>query len=281
MPTPNEEQQRLWNGPAAARLLAIRAPLEAALRPHGLAALDALRPAPGERALDVGCGAGETTRELARRVAPSGSAVGLDLAEPFLAVARAESAGAANVGWLLADAQSHPFAAEYDLCYSRYGLMFFDDPPRAFANLRRALRPGGRLAAVVWGPPDACGWVELPMRALRARLPAAAGASRHGPGPFSLCDAEALARLAAGAGFADVRVDRLALPFRCGDGAGDAAPFLLRFGPAAAALREAGDAGERARPAVEAELREALAPWQGPRGVELPSAELLLSASAP
>jgi SAM-dependent methyltransferase len=277
----NDGQLAFWNGPAAARLLAVRAPLEAALEPYGLAALDALCPAAGERALDVGCGLGETTRELARRVGPGGAAVGLDVAKAFLDVARAESADAPNVEYVLADAQTHPFAARFDACYSRFGLMFFEEPAAAFENLRSALCPGGRLAAVVWGPPSACAWVELPLRAVRTRFPGAADPSTTGPGPFSLCDGAAFARLLEGAGFGEVRVEPLDLPFRCGASAGDAASFLVRFGPAAAALREGGPAGEVARPAIEATLRDALAPWGGPRGIALPSSALLATASAP
>jgi SAM-dependent methyltransferase len=278
---PNEGQLRFWNGPAAAGLLAVRGAHEAAERPYGLAALDALRPAAGERALDVGCGLGETTRELARRVGPAGAVVGIDIAQLFLDVARQESAALGNVTYLLADAQTHPFAVDFDLCYSRFGLMFFDDPPVAFRNLRRALRPGGRLAAVVWGPPASCVWVELPLRALRAELPSAAGATTSGPGPFSLSDGPALVRLLSDAGFANVRVEPADLPFRCGDTADDAASFLLRFGPAGAALREAGEEGTLIRPRVEATLREALVPWVGERGVELPSSELIVTATAP
>lgn len=277
----NERQLEHWNGPAAATLLLLRGPLEAAVRSHGLAALEASHPLPGERVLDVGCGLGETTRELARRVGPGGAALGVDIAGPLLEVARKESVGIRNVSYLLADAQAQPFAAEFHLCYSRYGLMFFDDPPAAFRNLRSALTTGGRLAAVVWGPPASCGWVELPLRALRARLPSAAGPTTSGPGPFSLSDAPALVRLLSEGGFADVGVERLELPFRCGDTPDDAASFLLRFGPAAAALRELGEEGQRIRPAVDVLLRELLIPWMGERGVELPSSELLVTATAP
>jgi SAM-dependent methyltransferase len=274
----NERQRTLWNGPAAAGLLAIRAPLDAAVRPYGLAALDALHPAAGERALDVGCGVGETTRELARRVGPAGVAVGVDVSDRLVEVARRESAGLSNVEYLVADAQSHPFTGGFDLCYSRFGLMFFEDPPAAFRNLRRALRAGGRLAAVVWGPPASCAWVELPLAILRRQRPDAAGAGAPGPGPFSLADAAEVRALVEGAGFTGARVDPLALPFRCGDSAADAAALLVRFGPAAAALREAGAEGERLRPLVEEELRDLLAPWVGPGGVELPSLALLLTA---
>jgi SAM-dependent methyltransferase len=278
---PNEGQFRLWNGPGAAGILAVRGSLETAVQPYGLAALNALHPVTGECALDVGCGLGETTRELARRVGRAGAVVGIDVAQPLLDIAREESAGVENVTYLLADAQTHPFAAEFHLCYSRLGLMFFDDPPAAFRNLRGALRPGGRLGAMVWGPPAACGWVELPLRAVRALLPAAAGPTTSGPGPFSLSDGAGFVRLLSDAGFAGVRVEPAEVPFRCGDTPEEAASFLLRFGPAGAALREAGEEGKRIRPQVEAILREALVPWAGRRGVDLPSSELLVTASAP
>lgn len=278
--TTRREQLEFWNGPAAAVMLAVRGLIEAADRPYGLAALDAARPEAGERALDVGCGLGSTTRDLAARVGPHGAVVGVDVSEPLLEVARRESSALENVTWLLADAQTHPFAADFDLCFSRFGLMFFDDPPAAFRNLRRALRPGGRLAGVVWGPPDACAWVGMPLGAVRARLPSAAGATTVGPGPFSLSDGQSLARLVSSAGFGDARVERVEAPFRCGDTVDDAASFLLRFGPAAAALREAGEAGTAIRPTVEAVLRDALVRWAGPRGVELPSVALLVTATA-
>jgi len=277
---PNEEQVRFWNGPAAAGLIAIRGLLEDAVLPYGLAAMEALGVAGGERVLDVGCGLGTTTRDLARRVGPTGSAVGVDVGAGGLAKARAESSAAANASYLLADAQTHPFAAEFDLCYSRFGLMFFDDPEAAFRNLRRALRPRGRLAAVVWGPPAACDWVTLPLRALRGLLPSVGPPKSSGPGPFSLSGGQALAALLGQAAFSEARADPLPLPMRCGATAAQAASFLLRFGPAAAALREAGPEGERIRPRVEELLVEALAGRVSEQGVVLPSQALLVTARA-
>jgi len=167
----------------------------------------------------------------------------------------------------------------------------------------RALPPRPRTPTAEWitiPPPtrgrerrrvdlyDAAGWitvraplkVELPLRALRAQLPATARPSTPGPGPFSLSDGPAFARLLSGAGFAGVRIEPLDLPFRCGDTPENAASFLLCFGPAGAALREAGEEGERIRPRVELILREALVPWAGPGGVDLPSSALLVTAAA-
>jgi SAM-dependent methyltransferase len=239
---PNAEQIRVWNEVNPARWIAMRGPLDRALGPFGRAAMDALAPRPGELALDVGCGFGETTVELARRC---GTAVGVDVSEPMLAIARSEAP--AGVTYLCADAQAHAFEERFDLVFSRFGVMFFEDPAAAFANLRRSMRPGARLAAVVWGAAGENEWVQLPLRVVRRHMPVPAPST--GPGPFSLGDGAALSRLLAGAGFAEVSVRPLDLPFE-----GDAA-LLLQAGPAAAALREAGAAAEPLRPILEAELR--------------------------
>jgi SAM-dependent methyltransferase len=145
--------------------------------------------------------------------------------------------------------------------------MFFEDPSAAFANLRSALKSGGRLAAVVWGPPEENEWSALPIQVLRRHLPARDPAL--GPGPFGLADRKAVARLLAGAGFVRADVAPLRLPF-----AADVS-VLLQTGVAAAALREAGPEGERLRPQLEQELREAIG------GRTLQGVALLVQASAP
>lgn len=238
----NEEQIRIWNEVNARRWLKMRPRAVRSLANYGEAALRALAPRPEEKALDVGCGFGETTQALARL---TGDALGVDVSEPLLRVARAEAAHGAR--YLLADAQTYRFQERFDLCFSRFGLMFFDDMAAAFANLHAALRPGGRFAAVVWGPPAENDWAQLPLRVLRRHI-AAPEPGGPGPGPFSLADAKLFHRILEGAGFRQVSVERLALPFLA-----DAAD-LLDLGPAAAALREAGEAGERLRPSLVAEL---------------------------
>jgi SAM-dependent methyltransferase len=241
----NAEQIRVWNEVNADRWLRLRAQLTAELAPFGDAAIAALDPRPGETALDVGCGFGETTIALARR---TGDALGIDITAPFLEVARREAAFGAR--YLLADAQVHRFEEKFALCFSRFGLMFFEDPPAALANLRSAMRAGGRFAAVVWGPFEENDWARIPLRVVQKHL--AAPDPAPGPGPFGLSDRERLVQLLSGAGFAGVNVARLDLPF-----ATDVS-LLLQTGPAASALRKAGDAGERLRPRIETELREAL-----------------------
>ena len=146
--------------------------------------------------LDVGCGFGETTVELARR---TGSALGVDVTEAIVETARAEAIEGAR--YLLADAQTHCFTDKFALLYSRFGVMFFESPLAAFLNLRSALRPGARMAVAVWGPWQENEWVTIPVEVLREYMPAPPPA--QGPGPFSLADRDLLGELR-GRGFADV-----------------------------------------------------------------------------
>jgi SAM-dependent methyltransferase len=240
----NEEQIRAWNEVNALRWLKLREPMVRPLVPFGDAALAALDPRPGESALDVGCGFGDTTLQLAKR---TGRALGVDVAEPFIRTAQAEAAHGAR--YLLADAQTHRFAEvspqPFELCFSRFGVMFFSDPAAAFRNLHAAMRSGGRFAAVVWGTWQENEWVTAPLEAARRHVlvpdPAA------GPGPFALGKPGFLEQLLHGAGFRDTAVRRLELPFDA-----DAAQ-LMEQGPAAAFLRTS-NASEELRAKVRADL---------------------------
>lgn len=248
----NEQQIRLWNEVNGPRWQRLRAPMTRPLAPWGNAAMDALSPQPGDLALDVGCGQGGTTVQLAQR---TGRALGIDVCEEFIQTARAEATDGAR--YLLADAQTHRFGEEFDLLYSRFGVMFFEDPLAAFRNLRSALRPGARMALAVWGPWQENEWVTVPLEVLRRQMPVPAPS--QGPGPFSLADSDAFARLLSEAGFEEVSIARVEGPFDA-----DAAQ-LAEQGPAAAALRGAG-AGDDARARFVEDLAQALG-GRVPRGV--------------
>ncbi len=278
----NDDQQKYWNEQGGPVWVANQERLDAQIRPHGERGLARLDARPGERVLDVGCGCGETSLEIARRVGPSGRVLGADISAPMLGRARerGQAAGLAQLSFEQADAQTHRFErAAFDALFSRFGVMFFEDPPAAFANLRNALRPGARLVFVCWQPIGANPWLGIPMGALSALLPPAPPLPEGAPGPFAFGDPARVEKILTTAGFAEValRGEQLPIGFPSIE---EAARFMIELGPAGAALRQAGaDEALRAR-ALQA-LRDALAP-HSPGGVpKLGSAVWVVSARNP
>jgi ubiquinone/menaquinone biosynthesis C-methylase UbiE len=175
---------------------------DAELKRHDERFRTALKAGARDRVLDIGCGAGQSTREAAR-AASEGSVVGVDISEEMLQVARRRSAeeGLRNVAFEAADAQDHAFpAAHFDLCISRFGMMFFADPVAALANIARAMRPGARLVAMVWQGRERNEWST----AIQGALAAEGSASTSAPSAFSLGDRAATTRLLAASGFVSI-----------------------------------------------------------------------------
>ncbi len=280
---PNAEQIRFWNEGNAAKWIRFQRAIDEQIGSLGGIAMDRAEIRLGERVLDVGCGCGDTTLELARRVGPSGFVVGLDVSAPMLGEAerRARERGAANASFWNFDAQTHAFSgAEFDVAYSRFGVMFFADPLRAFANLREALHPGGRLAFVCWQALDRNPWMAVPMAAAAREIPFPPPPDPQAPGPFAFSDPQRVRRILTDAGIANVAVEghEETLLIGGGDGVGAAAEFLVQMGPTGAALRQAGPSAESR---VRAAVREALTPFSGPGGVEMASATWIVLALRP
>ncbi len=233
----------------------------------GEAMLDAADLRPGERVLDVGCGNGATTIEAARRVRPGGVVVGIDLSPPMLGLARqrASAAGANEIEFVEADAQRHDFAVgAFDAAVSRFGVMFFDDPEAAFANIGRALAPGGRLAFVAWQGLERSEWIMVPGAAAAAHIGMPEGIAPNEPGPGAFADPARVRGILDTAGFVDIAVDEVIRPIRMGDDVDDAVSFLQSI-PLIHDLFAAAEAEKRSA-AVDA-AREALRPYAGPEGV--------------
>lgn len=202
----NRDQERAWDGAEGAYWADHHERFEDALGRYQPAFSAAAAIEPQHRVLDVGCGTGVSTRE-AGRAARDGHALGVDLSARMIDVARrlADRAGLTNVTFERADAQVHPFGThEFDLVVSRTGAMFFGRPEVAFANLRRSLRPGGRLVLLTWQPPDRQEWVGAFSQALAGRTPPAPDPDR--PGPFSLSDADRVRDLLDRSGFVGVEI---------------------------------------------------------------------------
>jgi SAM-dependent methyltransferase len=278
----NADQATFWNAEPGANWVAFQAQLDAQLAEVDDRLIAACDPRPGERVLDIGCGAGGSTLALAAATGPTGSVLGLDLSEPLLVRAeeRRRELGLAHVRFVRGDAQDHPFdPASLDLAASRFGVMFFADPLAAFRNVARALRPGGRLAFVAWAAPEHNPWFTIPQRAAVARLGALAPAPPDAPGPMAFRDADRVVGLLEGAGLREARADAIDLGLPNPDGLDAVMELVGRIGPLARVLREKGGSAED-RAAILAAVRAEFAAFATPAGIRLPARVIVFTARA-
>ncbi len=276
----NADQLAFWNGIGGRTWVERQDHTDSILAPVTEKLLTFAAPRAGERVLDVGCGCGTSTLEVARAVGPSGRVAALDISAPMLAegAARAEALGLSNIDWIEADAATAE-VAEYDLLISNCGLMFFGDPVPAFANLRRAAAPGARMAFVCWRDLAENHWTRVPMQAVLPHIPPRPPAVPGAPGMFAFADPGRIGDILTAAGWGQPRFEKLdlALDIAAGRGVDEALVQLTKIGAINSWLRD--QSGET-RAAAIASMREALAPYTEGKSVRLPGAMWLVESSA-
>ncbi|HUZ67683.1 MAG TPA: class I SAM-dependent methyltransferase [Beijerinckiaceae bacterium] len=273
---PNAAQIDYWNAGAGKTWAQFQEQLDRQIAPLGLEAMRALAPRPGEHVIDVGCGCGQASLEIAARVGPKGSVVGVDISTPMLDVARRRrlSVSGLRPDFRQIDAQTGDLGdAVFDAAFSRFGVMFFADPVAAFANIRRSLKPGGRLGFVCWRPLRENQWMLAPLEASLPFLPPMPPSDPAAPGPFAFADADRLRSILTKAGFLSIAIN----PFDARIGGADVEQTLeLTFtvGPLGAALREHPECAATVADAV----KKVLAGFATPNGVQMPAAVWIVTA---
>ena len=279
----NADMSEFWNGEGGEKWLRFQDKMDASLKPLGQAAMAVAGFSAGWGVIDVGCGCGDTSIEIARRVGHGGHVHGIDISRPILARAkeRAEYAAAENVVFECGDAQTHGFApATFDAVFSRFGVMFFEDPVSAFRNVRRALRPGGRLTFICWQSAKENQWVTVPLDlvANHVTLPEPPGPEE--PGPLSFGDSARVMRILTDAGFSGTKIERFETSFTVGRNLEETVEFLTQMGPAGSAISRS-DADDTVKSRIADDLRDVLAPYETESGIVMDAATWIVTARNP
>ena len=277
---PNAGMAEFWNGNGGKNWVSREARLESSLKVFGQQAVNAGGITPGHRILDIGFGCGETSIELAQQVEPDGQVNGVDISETMVAAAekKALEKGVTNVSFECADAQTKAFPSDsYDLVFSRFGVMFFDDLVSAFKNIYASLKPGGRLAFVCWAPRDQNAWVGLPLQVVAKHLSLPAPPGNDEPGPFSLSEESRVNDILSSAGFTNISVESFQTPFVLGGNVDEASSFLMQLAPSGSAINNA-DADEKTRERIALDMAELLKSHVNNEGVSMSAAALLVTA---
>jgi len=268
------EQADYWKGAGGKMWLGAYDRIQRGIAEFSAITLEAAKAQPGERVLDVGCGTGGTSAELARGVGATGHVLGVDISDTLIGAARAQ--GLANATFEVGDATTYPFeAASFDLVFSRFGVMFFADPVAAFRNMRRAMKPTGRLVFLCWRTPPENPWAAVPMRAAMPFLPPQERPGPEDPGQYSFGDRRRVERILTEAGFGGLSIEPVDLMLNQGRDIPDVLERIGDFGPLARAFK---DVPPEQVAKAKAAIGEALKPHVTPEGVKLAGACWLVRA---
>jgi SAM-dependent methyltransferase len=276
----NADQIAYWNGSGGQHWADRQQGQDVVLAPVSDILIDRAKVRAGERIIDVGCGCGATTIALAEKIGLDGHVLGIDISAPMLARARQRAPTGLAVDFVLADATVYPFvSASSDLLVSRFGVMFFAEPALSFANLRRALRPSGRLTFACWRDPRDNPFFMAPLQAVYRHAPKLPQLGPEDPGPFSFASEPRVHRTLSEAGFSKIAMEPcdLSLDIAVGRGLDAAVEGALEIGPAARALA---DQPPEVRAAATSSIREALAPFARGQAVPLDASIWIVTANA-
>ena len=276
-----------WNTVLFDKFVRFKHLLIAGLAGHSDELLSRGRFQPGDRVLDVGCGFGDSTIKIAELVGTKGQAVGVDCAQRFVQTGEQEAtaAGARNASFFVADVQDDDLRGPYDHAFARFGTMFFMSPGAAMRNIRRALKPGGSFAQIVWRKREDNPWLHEAEQCVREIVPVVSHEDTNqvhcGPGPFSMSGPDMVSAMMKSAGFARITFERFDADICIGRNLDDAVDFAMALGPAGEIIRLAGGEGERLKPQVVDALRETLSRYVRKEAVWAPSSTWFITAQNP
>lgn len=276
---------QFWNDVLAPKFIRFKHILVGGLTQHSETVFPSLNVRKGDRVLDVGCGFGDTTVKLAELVGSSGEVVGVDCCDAFLAYATKDAAdrGLKNVSFIRGDAEIALPTSQFDFVFARFGTMFFANPVAGLRNMRKALRPGGRMVHIVWRNRADNPWLSMAKGVVLQFLPEpGADAQTCGPGPFSMSNETTVRMMMTSAGYEQIEFRRVDAPVLIGADVADAVAFQLAIGPAGEVFREAGREAEEKRGQIEAALAEAINRQKiSTEGIVMDSSSWVISAINP
>ncbi len=276
---------QFWNEVLAPKFIRFKHILVGGLSKHSEAIFPTLPVHQGDRVLDVGCGFGDTAIRLAALVGPDGSVTGIDCCDAFLDDARREARarGLTNVSFVRGDAEIVLPTNQFDFVFARFGTMFFANPVAGLRNMRKALRPGGRMVHIVWRTRADNPWLSMAKDiVLRFLPPPGEDAQTCGPGPFSMTNEDTVRAMMTAAGYGEIEFRRVDAPVLVGKDVSDAIAFQLAIGPAGEVFREAGALAEEKRLEIEAALAQAISRQTlSDDGIVMESSSWVISAINP
>lgn len=276
----NSGMRGFWNDSGGRMWVIYQHIIEVSMAPFGQKVMDILDFNDGERVLDIGCGCGGTTLEIAQLVGSNGYVFGVDISEMIIESAKNKACkeNANNIIFKCVDAQTYSFVFnEFDVVFSRFGVMFFDEPVVAFQNIRKSLVAGGRMAFVCWQPIEDIEWISLPRNIVGNYITLPPLSEPNEPGGFSFGNTDRVEKILRLAGFVDIVIEKFNSKINIGADMSEAMEFMTHIGPAGSVLDNS-DIDSKTQVKFTNDLYAALQEYQTKQGIELGSAMWIVTA---